>query len=193
MPLRFTLSEASAITGLPVRDINKAIEKKTVPAETAQSQRLLNRASLLCLSLESKGLKDFPPKIRKNVYQTIMDNPRLPQLRQGEAVIIDIASARREITSRMLDLRIAKRMVTRDPDIMGGVPIFRGTRVPVHPIADMLASGVAVSEILAGYPSLTEKMVILSRIYAKAFPRRGRPPVQPWRTAPVDSSLRCRP
>src|SRR3954467_15054856 len=106
MPLRFTLSEASVITGLPVKAINKAIEKKTVPAQLAKAgndrpTRLLDRASLVCLSLEAKGLENFLPKIRRTVYRRVLGNPRAAQLRQGEAVIIDIATARREVTSRM--------------------------------------------------------------------------------------------
>jgi uncharacterized protein (DUF433 family) len=187
MPLKFTLSEASAITGLPVKAINKAIEKKTVPAETSNSQRLLGRASLLCLSLESKGLKNFPPRVRKNVYRNVLGNPRVAQLREGEAVIIDIASARREITARVLQLRQAKRMVTRDPGIMGGLPVFRGTRIPVYPIAEMVTNGVPVPEILEGYPSLTETLIRLSAVYAKAVPKRGRPVTKPAKSVSLRS------
>ena len=187
MSLKFTLSEASAITGLPVKAINKAIEKRTVPAETSNSQRLLGRASLLCLSLESKGLKNFPPRIRKNVYRNVLGNPRVAQLREGEAVIIDIASARREITQRMIQLRQAKRIVVRDPDIMGGLPVFRGTRIPVYAIAEMLAARVPVEEILEGYPSLTSELVGLSAVYAKAVPKRGRPATKPATPARIQS------
>jgi uncharacterized protein (DUF433 family) len=71
-------------------------------------------------------------------------------------------------------------MVTSNPEILNGTPVFRGTRVPVHVVAQAVESGMPVAEILEHYPSLTEEQVKLSTEYARAHPRRGRPPVQPW-------------
>ena len=39
------------------------------------------------------------------------------------------------------ELRRARRLVVSDPEILGGDPVFRGTRVPVHLIADLVAQG----------------------------------------------------
>jgi uncharacterized protein (DUF433 family) len=64
-------------------------------------------------------------------------------------------------------------MMESDPEIMRGAPVYKGTRIPVHAIADMLSQGVAVAEILEGYPALTREMVELAPLYVKAFPRRG--------------------
>ena len=50
-------------------------------------------------------------------------------------------------------------MVQSDPEIMAGAPVFRGTRVPVYLIADMIEQGTPIDEILEGYPSLTREMV----------------------------------
>jgi uncharacterized protein (DUF433 family) len=63
---------------------------------------------------------------------------------------------------------------------MKGAPVFRRTRIPVHAVADMLAQGATVEEILEGYPALNRKAVELALVYARAFPRRGRPPARPW-------------
>jgi len=67
-------------------------------------------------------------------------------------------------------------MVHSDPAIMAGAPVFRGTRVPVYLIADMIEHGTPIAEILEGYPSLTREMVGYAGIYATTHPRRGRPP-----------------
>ena len=190
MPVRYTVSEASTVTGLPVKAINKAIEKRTVSAEITKSQRVLSRVSLLCLSLESKGLKQFPPKFRREIYRSIAANPRVAQLRHSEAVIIDIGAARREIAARLRELRKAKRMVVEDSEIMGGTPVLRGTRVPVHFVAIMVNSGMSVSEILEGYPSLDEEMIRISPIYAAAVPQRGRRPSLRMKPFKVITKLR---
>ncbi len=63
-------------------------------------------------------------------------------------------------------------MVQSDPEIMAGAPVFRGTRVPVYLIADMIEQGTPIDEILDGYPSLTREMVEYAEIYAIAYPPR---------------------
>jgi len=69
---------------------------------------------------------------------------------------------------------------------MDGTPVFCGTRIPVHVVADMLEQGTAIVEILEGYPPLTREMVEYAGIYAATHPFPDRPPIQPWsRTKPV--------
>ena len=45
-------------------------------------------------------------------------------------------------------------VVVSDPDIAGGEPIFRGTRVPVATLFEQLEEGVGLGEILADFPTL---------------------------------------
>jgi uncharacterized protein (DUF433 family) len=45
------------------------------------------------------------------------------------------------VIRRPRDLHRARRLVVSDPDIVRGDPVFRGTRVPVHMIADLIAQG----------------------------------------------------
>jgi uncharacterized protein (DUF433 family) len=75
-------------------------------------------------------------------------------------------------------------MVESDPEIMRGAPVYRGTRIPVHAIADMLSQGATVAEILEGYPALTREKAELAPMYVKAFPRRGRPVMRSWAKRP---------
>jgi uncharacterized protein (DUF433 family) len=77
-------------------------------------------------------------------------------------------------------LRKAQRMAISDPEIMGGTPVYRGTRVPVDMVAAMLAQGASTQEILEDYPSLKQEQVELAPLYVAAFPRRGRPTRRPW-------------
>jgi uncharacterized protein (DUF433 family) len=71
------------------------------------------------------------------------------------------------------DLRRARRLIFTDPDIMGGDPVFRGTRVPVHMIAELVAQGSTQDELLDSYPRLTAEMIRLAPLYANACPLRG--------------------
>jgi uncharacterized protein (DUF433 family) len=51
-------------------------------------------------------------------------------------------------------------IVTRDPEIMGGAPVFCGTRVPVQTLLDYLEAGDSIDEFLEGFPTVTREQVI---------------------------------
>ena len=51
-------------------------------------------------------------------------------------------------------------VVSRSPDVMGGAPVFCGTRVPVQTLLDYLEAGESIDEFLAGFPSVTREQVI---------------------------------
>ena len=54
----------------------------------------------------------------------------------------------------------ASDLISTDPEIMGGTPCFRGTRVPVAVLFDNLADGLTLDEILESWPSLKREDVL---------------------------------
>ena len=58
-------------------------------------------------------------------------------------------------------------VVTRDPDILGGTPCFRGTRVPFKNLLDYIETGETVNDFLEDFPSVTREMVIKALEQAK--------------------------
>jgi uncharacterized protein (DUF433 family) len=51
-------------------------------------------------------------------------------------------------------------VIIRDPEILGGRPVFRGTRVPVEVLFENLEDGLSIDEIIEAYPSLNKQDVI---------------------------------
>jgi uncharacterized protein (DUF433 family) len=51
-------------------------------------------------------------------------------------------------------------VIVRDPEILGGRPVFRGTRVPVEVLFENLEDGLSINEIIEAYPSLNKDDVI---------------------------------
>lgn len=49
-----------------------------------------------------------------------------------------------------------QRYIIRDPDICGGQPVIKGTRVTIRTILASLAEGARIEEILEDFPTLTE-------------------------------------
>jgi uncharacterized protein (DUF433 family) len=53
-----------------------------------------------------------------------------------------------------------KSMVSSSPDVMGGAPVFSGTRVPVETLIEYLEGGETIDEFLEGFPSVTRAQVL---------------------------------
>jgi uncharacterized protein (DUF433 family) len=51
-------------------------------------------------------------------------------------------------------------VISRDPQVMGGAPVFAGTRVPVQTLLDYLEAGDSINDFLEGFPSVTRDQVI---------------------------------
>src|ERR1700741_5225430 len=177
----YTPTEAAVLTGLPLKAVNNAIDKKTISVVGEEGGRLLDARALVSLSLERRLSDRIAPELRRQVFDALAGSPRNVVSLEGGLVKIDRRDPRRELATSLRELRRARRLVVSDPEIMGGDPVFRGTRVPVHMIAELLAQSSTQAELIEGYPRLTAEMIRLAPVYAAAYPLRGRPRQQPWR------------
>jgi uncharacterized protein (DUF433 family) len=50
--------------------------------------------------------------------------------------------------------------ITRDPEVMHGTPVFRGSRVPVQTLFDYLENGDSLDEFLEGFPTISRDLAI---------------------------------
>jgi uncharacterized protein (DUF433 family) len=50
--------------------------------------------------------------------------------------------------------------ITRDPETMHGVPVFRGTRVPVQTLFEYLEGGDTLQDFLDGYPTVSRDLAL---------------------------------
>lgn len=71
--------------------------------------------------------------------------------------------------------------ITRDPKVMGGQPVFKGTRVTLSTVLSTLAEGAKPEEVLRSFPSLTEADVYAAIAFAAASARDDLPqtPLRP--------------
>ena len=182
----YTPAQAAAITGLTLAAVHKAIDNRLICPRAARSgatvRRLLTKEHLIYLQLEAEGLRLLPVCTRREIAESIQLSPRTEKLplASGTALLIEIGTARRAVERQMKQLARVEQMVVSDPDIMRGTPVFKGTRIPVDLVADMLAQGATAEEILEGYPTLSKEKIAAAPLYMRAFPRRGRPSRRPW-------------
>ena len=60
--------------------------------------------------------------------------------------------------------------ITRDPEIMHGTPVFRGTRVPVQTLFDYLEGGETLEDFLEGFPTVSRELALKALEEAKQLP-----------------------
>ncbi len=51
-------------------------------------------------------------------------------------------------------------VININPEIIGGTPVFKGTRVPIETLFDHLESGITIDAFLDDYPTVTKEQVI---------------------------------
>jgi uncharacterized protein (DUF433 family) len=143
---------------------------------------MLSRGQVLYLRLEAEGVRLLPLAARRAIAKKIESSPEIDTviLTEGSALTIQVKSVRLELDHDLKRLEQAENMIVSDPEIMRGTPAYRGTRIPVELVADMLSQGASTEEILEGYPALDREKVELAPLYVQAFPRRGRPTSRPW-------------
>ena len=55
---------------------------------------------------------------------------------------------------------VSRDIISRDPEILGGTPVFAGTRVPIKAIFDYLESGDDLDEFLDDFPSVKREQAL---------------------------------
>ncbi len=182
----YTPAQASAVANLPLPAVHKLIERRLIRPRRLRTgrsiQRMLSREQVLYLRLEAEGVRLLPITIRRAIAKKIESSSEIDAvfLTEGSALLIQVKSVRLELDQDLKRLERAENMIVSDPEIMRGTPVYRGTRIPVELIADMLRKGAKLEEILEGYPALDKEKVELAPLYVQAFPRRGRPASRPW-------------
>jgi uncharacterized protein (DUF433 family) len=51
-------------------------------------------------------------------------------------------------------------VIVKDPEVLSGTPVFRGTRVPLQALFDSLEGGETLKEFLEGFPGVSREMAI---------------------------------
>ncbi len=180
-------TEAAVVASVELRDIHRVIDERILPegfvvvedgrriAATAcmliafyfdSAKRLTSEERLLAIRQAGqrlRGLGDFASLVEAD------------WILRDDYLAIDLAPFFQRAKARMDRLTAARDMVVSDPDVLGGAPVVRGTRVLVHDLAASVAAGLPVERIASAYPSLDARKIELAALYAEANPARGRP------------------
>ena len=183
------LTEAAVVAHVGLREVNRAIDERILPewfVSTDDGRRVaatacplisfyFNSAKRLTSEERLSAIKEAGSRLhrfRAHAFASLIEEDWTVR---DDFLTIDFAPFLRRANVRMERLEAARDMVVSDPDVLGGAPVLRGTRVPVHDVAASVAAGLPIDRILAAYPSLDADKIELATIFAEANPARGRP------------------
>lgn len=188
-------AEAAFIAGLTDRQMNRVVDEHLVPEplfEQRGNSRLFTRLGaafakfyfatedLLLAGARRQVLDELSARVdRLQAKDQVLTLTLLDSMSwkvERKHVEVDVLPFLQEAFYRAKEVDQADALVTTDPEVMGGVPVFAGTRVPVGIVLGSLAAGVHLDRLKASYPFLTEAHIQSAKVYEAVHPRRGRPP-----------------
>ncbi len=181
MTFRLTVNEAACVTGVPLKQVHRIIDAGLLgyTADGTGSPRTIRYGELVGLRFAYEMADLITLEGRRRLVSYLFKHPRAKTAWQRN-LSVDIRSMRKEIRIGLTQLSRARNAVQCDERVMSGTPCFKGTRIPVYDIAEMLTNGDSPIAICEAFPRLSREQIDLAAIYSRAYPRRGRPRRRPF-------------
>ena len=187
----FSVSEAAAIAEISPDTIRTALEKKSVtPSHRQKAGKAVRHQFSAGDVLFVKVLAEFPFPLSKQDKQSLAQvlargNRRAARwstqgsdlvYRSGEMQVLIACKPFRETVARNLAAyRWGRRRIVSSPEVLGGEPVFRGTRIPLHHVASLFRKGVPEQEIAEDFRNLNARDLAYARLFARFGEKPGRP------------------
>ncbi len=173
-------NEAACVTGVPLKQVHRIIDADLLNGMASGGRsRTVHRDGLLALKLAHETTDLLTLDGRRRLVRYLLDHPDARMARERD-VSVNLRAMKGEVRKGLSRLDKARNAVVCDDAVLSGTPCIKGTRIPIHDLADMLANGGSIGTILEAFPQLSETHVELAALYAEAYPRRGRPRSEPF-------------
>jgi uncharacterized protein (DUF433 family) len=189
-----TPSEAAVVASVTVREIHRVIDEHILPERFYEMEggRRLHLAACPLLGFYFHAAKALTADERSLLIRRLADRigtglavKAIKTWRQASGpadwtindgfLTVNLWEFATGADDRYAELAQAREAVVEDPDILGGTPVLRGTRIPVYDVAASVAAGLPRERIRSAYPAIDDRLIELAAIYAEATPSRGRP------------------
>jgi uncharacterized protein (DUF433 family) len=167
-----TRKEVEVIAGIPPSVLNTAIEQKVVPVRDAQ----IDPYDLAALTF----IRDLPFPLSVVAKRALAAWMRIAAEGDDYELAPGLMARRTPATDAIVREAPAyiadrERYYNRDPEIMGGEPVVKGTRVPLRSIAAAYAAGDTFEVLARSFPHVEPAAFRFALRWAECHPQRGRP------------------
>lgn len=188
----FSAREVAELANVSVRAVDKAIEEKVLAGIRASARgrrRMLPLHAVPYAAIVARLPVTLTLAAKRDLARTLgerhPDRMTTEPLEIAPAVTVDLSA----LVGSDLAGRAARYSQARedhimiDPDIMGGTPVLRGTRMTVYSVLGRLDGGDSIGDILEDNPHLTREAIETAALYARTHPLVGRPGGRSWAKA----------
>ena len=185
------LAEAAYLSGLSRREIDRVIDERIVPgtmiggggvrmisvAACALARFYFQTAATLTAETRRRIVAEMSERLLARGARGTAKSIDLKRLTFDEGVVhVEFAGFLRDVIEARKRLATSEKMVVSDENILGGEPVFKGTRVPVRQVAAALAAGESHKRVRDASPAIEPAMIEAAPAWARVHPARGRPP-----------------
>jgi uncharacterized protein (DUF433 family) len=177
--------EAAELSGATLRAVDKAIEERLIRVRRGR-EVLMTTDELAVFGVLDLAELPLPARAKRSIRRWVVGERPHRRRRAGElalspTLVVRVGPEVRDLVARAERYAAARdRYIEVDPEIKGGEPVIRGTRIGVRAVAARLDAGDSVEELCEDYPDVPRDAFEVARLWARTHPRRGRP-VRPWR------------
>jgi uncharacterized protein (DUF433 family) len=172
-----TRREAASLSGSTETTVKKAVDQKVIPAKRRGSQTYIDVNDVPVLTmlglLTHMGLSRTH-KLAVRRWLRLTESPA--ELALTRVLVIrkvrEVEQARRRAERYA---RLRDKWIVSDPDVKGGEPVIRGTRVSPYTLAARIARGETLQVLGEDFPHIAPEAREVAVEYARWNPRRGRP------------------
>lgn len=190
-------SEVAYFAGLTDKDIYRVVEEQALPPSLHRLNDGRQFAPIVGVFARfyHTANEDLTKKARLWVIESLFD--RIVHRRDAGAFLalrldlpqkdsfdwavsapfgrVELWEVAQYVLKRVERLARATESVSVNPEVMGGIPVFAGTRLPIDTVAAAKGAGATDEEIIDTYEFLTPDLIEDAVIFQAAHPRRGRP------------------
>ncbi len=180
-----TLKETSVLSGAPEKSIRHELAAHVVRAARSGRHRRFSVRDVVYFFLVNELPVGLDKSLRKELFDLLAANKERAGRwrREPHRLVLDgdvpVVLPTDDLVKRVEErvgtfLRGRDRVVSR-PEILGGEPVFDGTRVSVRFVGERARKGESVKELLEDYPALKADDIAFAGMYVAL----GRPPGRP--------------
>jgi uncharacterized protein (DUF433 family) len=191
---RLTLEELAALADVSPGRVRKELEEDIVPKRRVGRARLVfgpRDVFYFCLvkHVEGEGVLTLDKRVRRSLHAAIarcantnveLNEPLWRKTKMGWELtaVHGWFDARQAFAEAMRKVRLfvhGKRRLESRPDVLGGEPVFKGTRIAVRHVGELVKKGVPRSELKEDFPHLGDEDLTFAALFASLPRPPGRP------------------
>ena len=160
-----TANEAASVTRVPLKQVHRIIDAGLLlgRVETRRGSRVIVGSGLVGLRLAWLTAGTLTPTARRRIVERAIATDATSVV-AADPLKVDLKPIAAEVKIGLNRLRKAKAMVARDAGVLGGQPVFAGTRVPIttESIAKIKLAGISRMTVEYEYESVNGQPVNVS-------------------------------